>query len=191
MTTFKRSIMFVAALSIGLPGSLHAHGNPARWTAESTGFGCWMTRWLETSMGGTVAEPIVGLQVVLGRIAPPRSESAQPGLTQPELDGATTLNVRIVEPSLKDAVSVSVARPKQKLVRLEQRQLGGELGDFPSFYLTGARAESLVASLRSGEVSGFIVTRQAGSDVRFSNAVEGLGVAFAMYDACLGAKPRR
>lgn len=134
---------------------------------------------------------MVAVQVVFGQILPARGGTAQPGITKPELDGALTLNVRIVDPSIRDAESVSVVRPNLDPVPLDRRQVDGAPGDFPSFFLTGAAAQAILDSLRMAQVSGFSVRRPDGSDVRISNTGTGLAVAVAMYDACIAAKPRK
>ncbi len=182
--------LLLATCCIGLPIQALAHGSPVQWSAESTDYGCWITRWLgRTPAGG--GEMAVGLQVVLGRIIPARDELAQPAITKAELDGKTTLNVRVVDPSIANVESVSILRSNHNPTALKKRQLDGELGDFPSFYLTGATAESILASLRSGQVSAIVATQSDGSEVRFANTDAGLRVGFPMYDACIANKPKK
>ncbi len=192
MRSLARFVVLLVALCwLGEPEDVWAHGSPTRWSAESTDFGCWLSRWLENRPGGDGAEAIVAVQVVFGRIIPARGGMAQPGITKPELDGAVTLNVRIVDPSIRDADSVAVVRPNLDPVQLDRRQMEGAPGDFPSFFLTGAAAQSVLDSLRMAQVSGISVRRPDGSDVRISNTGTGLAVAVAMYDACIRAKPRK
>ncbi len=59
------------------------------------------------------------VQVVLGRIAPPRSGPEQPGLSKSELEGAMTLNVRLVDPSLTGAQGVNALRDGGEALALE------------------------------------------------------------------------
>jgi hypothetical protein len=180
--------ILVVAACFAVPGDVEAHGSPTEWSAESTEYGCWVTRWLVRNDGG--GETAVGIQVVLGRIVPPRGGRAQPGITQAELEGATTLNVRIFDPSLADAEEASVVRNEQPTVELVRRQLEGELGEFPSFYLAGPAADSALASLGAGRLASIVVRLPDGTEARFANTPEGLPVALAMYDACVKAKPR-
>lgn len=183
----KFMIRTIVLFAVMLPGAAVAHGSPSQWSAEGTEYGCWITRWLVGDAAGGGGEAVASVQVVLGRIVPPRAGSEQPGLSKAELEGATTLNVRLVDPSLAGADSVSVVRGDQVL-KLGKRELEGELGDFPSFYLTGAEADSVLASLRASQLTAIAVRRADGSEARFTGGEEGLRVAIAMYDACIAAK---
>jgi hypothetical protein len=190
MTIRARTALYaaLALLAFGSPPSVSAHGNPAYWSAESTQLGCWISRWLShTPEGG--GEEMVGLQIVLGRIVPPRGDLAQPAITKAELEGATTVNVRIVDPSLGNASRATVIRAHHNPLELEKRAAAGDSGEFPSLYVTGAAADSILESLRKGELSAIAVYGPDGREVRFANDDTELRVAIAMYDACIANKP--
>lgn len=180
-------IRTIVLFAVMLPSSAVAHGSPSQWSAEGTEYGCWITRWLTGDAAGGGGEAVASVQVVLGRIVPPRAGSEQPGISKAELEGATTVNVRLVDPSLAGAEAVNVVRA-EKTLTLEKRELQGELGDFASFYVTGAEADSILASLRANQLTAIAVRRADGTEARFTGGEEGLRVALAMYDACIAAK---
>lgn len=189
-TTQTVPILLLAAVLLALPARLLAHGSPSQWAAESTDYGCWILRWL-LSPGSDAAETAAGIQVVFGRIVPPRTGQPQPGITSEELAGATTLNVRIFDPSLADARSARVILGEDASVDLEPRRVDGAPGDSPSYFLVGAAADRALEALRAGRLVAVSARRADGTEVRFANSDDGLRVAFAMYDACLQAKPSR
>ncbi len=182
--------LLVVVLILCVADGVAAHGSPERWAAESTDFGCWLTRWLEGEADAN-GQAIVGMQVVLGQIIPARGGSPRTGITAGELAGELTLNVRVTDPSLKDAVAIDIGRTTGKSIGLGKRELSGELGEFPSFYVSGAKAEGLARSLRAGQVSAVIVRRSGGEETRFPIPDAGLRVGLAMYDACVASKEHR
>ena len=179
-----RSFLIFCVLA---PAALQAHGSPARWSAESTEIGCWVSRWLARRPAAG-SEEMVGLQVVVGKIVPPRSNMVQPMITQAELNGATTINVRIVDPSIKGTSSVRILRSDGDATELELRKVDGDLPEFLSFYVTGPAADSALASMRASNVSAIIAKQPDGTEVSFKNSQTGLHTSFAMYDACVAAK---
>lgn len=182
-------LLLLAAPLLLVATPLYAHGNPDRWSAESTDFGCWLTRWLQGGPDAT-GQAIVAIQIVLGQIIPPRGGAAQPGLSEAELSGALTLNVRITDPMLKDASAVALVRAGASPIQLERRQLEEGMGTFPSFFITAGAAEAAGAALRAGQVAAILVQRSDGDDLQFAINENGVRVGFAMYDACVAAKPK-